>query len=68
LSITGHYIDAPIDQPNDWELKTEQLAFETIEGRHTGKNIALILTRTVNCYELNGKVKQSSLITSSKLN
>ena len=39
----------------------EQLAFETIEGWHTGKNIASILTHTVNHYELNGKVKQSSL-------
>jgi len=56
LSITGHYIDAPIDRPNEWELKTEQLAFETIEGRHTVKNIASILTRTVNRYELDGKV------------
>jgi hypothetical protein len=68
LSITSHYIDAPIYRPNDWELKMEQLAFETIEGRHTGKNIALILAHMVNHYKLNGKVKQSSLITSSKLN
>jgi hypothetical protein len=56
LSITGHYIDGPIDRPNDWVLKTEQLSFETIEGRHTGKNIASILTCTVYRYELNGKV------------
>jgi len=57
LSITGHYIDAPIDWLNDWVLKTEQLSFETIEAQHTGKNIASILTCTVNHYELNGKVK-----------
>jgi hypothetical protein len=29
-----------------------------IEGRHTGKNIASILTRTVERYELHGKVKE----------
>jgi len=28
LSITGHCIDAPADRPNDWELKSEQLAFQ----------------------------------------
>ena len=67
MSITGHYIDAPNDQPNNWKLKTEQLAFDTIEGRHTGKNIASILTCTVKRYELNGKVRGSSLITSSML-
>jgi hypothetical protein len=62
LSVTGHYIDAPVDRPNDWELKTEQLAFETIKGRHNGKNIASMLTRTVARYELNHKVKISSFI------
>ena len=56
LSITGHYIDLPPDNPNNWELKTEQLAFEEIHGRHSGKNIAQILTRTVDRYELRGKV------------
>ena len=67
LSITGHYIDAPIDQPNNWKLKTEQLAFETIEGRHTGKNIASILTHTVKRYELNGKVRIFSLTSESSM-
>ena len=56
ISITGRYIDASVDRPNDWELKAEQLAFETIEGRHTSINIALILARTVSRYGLNGKV------------
>ena len=56
LSITGHYIDAPPSQPDDWELKTEQLAFEEIKGRHTGKNMAEIISHTVERYELQGKV------------
>jgi hypothetical protein len=56
LLITGHYIDAPADHPNDWELKTEQFAFVMIEGRHTVKNIASILMQTVRCYGLDGKV------------
>jgi hypothetical protein len=56
LSITGHYIDSSPETPNDWELKTEQLSFEEIHGRHSGKNIAQILTRTVDRYKLYGKV------------
>jgi hypothetical protein len=57
LSITGHYIAAHPTRPNDWELRTEQFAFVTIEGRHTGKNIASILLQTINRYELRGKVR-----------
>ena len=56
LSITGHYIDANLNQPNEWELRTEQLAFVTIEGRHTGKNMVLYLTQMIKHYELHGKV------------
>jgi hypothetical protein len=56
LSITGHYIDAPADRPNDWELKMEQLSFEEIKGRHTGKNMAEVLSRTVDQYQIHGKV------------
>jgi hypothetical protein len=57
LSITGHYIDAHADRPNDWVLRTEQFAFVVIEGRHTGRNIASILTQTVRRYGLDGKVR-----------
>jgi hypothetical protein len=56
LSVTGHYIDAKVDRPHEWELRTEQLAFVTIEGQHSGKNMALFLTQTINRYELHGKV------------
>jgi hypothetical protein len=57
LSITGHYIDAPADRPGEWELKSEQLAFTTINGCHTGKNMVQILLCTVDCYNLHGKVR-----------
>ncbi len=60
MSITGHYIDAPADRPKDWELKTEQLSFEEIKGRHTGKNMAEILVRTVDQYRIHGKVSCSN--------
>ena len=56
LSITGHYINAPPSQPDDWELKTERLAFEEIKGHHTGKSMAEIISHTVEHYELQGKV------------
>ena len=61
LSITGHYINSPPDNADIWELKTEQLAFKEIHGRHSGKNIAQILTRTVDRYELRGKVIFSTI-------
>ena len=60
LSITGHYIDAPADNPKDWQLKTEQLAFEEIKGRHTGKNMAAVLFQTVDQYQIHGKVGSSN--------
>lgn len=56
LSVTGHYIDAPVDKPQDWELKSEQLAFTHFEGNHSGANMANVLIRTVDRYGLRNKV------------
>ena len=56
LSVTAHYIDAPTDKPQEWELRMDQLAFKHVEGRHTGKNIAHVLIDTVDNYRLRGKV------------
>lgn len=56
LSVTAHYIDAPADKPQEWELRMDQLAFKHVEGRHTGKNIANILIDIVDYYGLRGKV------------
>lgn len=59
LSVTGHYIHSPPENPNDWKLKTEQLAFSPIEGRHSGANMANLLVRTVDRYSLRKKVSPS---------
>jgi len=56
LSLTAHYIHAPVDHPNVWVLKSEQLLFQEIKGRHTGKNMAEILGNALDRYKLNGKV------------
>ena len=56
LSLTAHYIDAPADCPSAWVLKSEQLIFQEIQGRHTGKNMAEILSRVLDRYGLCGKV------------
>lgn len=56
LSLTAHYIDAPIDCPSAWQLKSEQLIFQQIEGRHTGKNMADIIGRALDRYQLRSKV------------
>ena len=57
LSLTAHYIAAPVDRPNEWELKTDQLLFQEIQGRHTGKNMGDILSRALDRYDLRGKVR-----------
>jgi hypothetical protein len=56
LSVTAHYIDAMDDNPQNWELKTEQLAFTPIRGDHSGANIANILVDTINRFEIRAKV------------
>jgi hypothetical protein len=56
ISLTAHYIDTPIDRPSMWELRSKQLLFQEIHGRHTGKNMGEILSRAMDQYELRGKV------------
>ncbi|KAJ8457093.1 hypothetical protein ONZ45_g18454 [Pleurotus djamor] len=56
LLVTGHYITAPPDSPNDWSLKAEQLAFKPITGNHSGKNVGSILVRVIDQYEIREKV------------
>ncbi|KAJ7713559.1 hypothetical protein B0H16DRAFT_1233777, partial [Mycena metata] len=55
LNINGHYVSAPPQRPNDWELKTDELAFMKIEGRHTGQNLGNAVVRTVERYGLETK-------------
>jgi len=61
LSLTAHFIAAPVDRPNAWELKTDQLIFQEIQGRHTGKNMGDILSYALDRYDLRGKVRSFSL-------
>ena len=56
ISVTGHYITAPKGQPHNWELKSEQLAFTHFEGNHSGANMADVLARTIDRYDLRDKV------------
>ncbi|KAF5327922.1 hypothetical protein D9619_003901 [Psilocybe cf. subviscida] len=56
LSITGHYIDTPSDDPLAWKLKEEQLVFEPIEGNHSGANMAKVIVRVIDQYCLRSNV------------
>ena len=56
LAITAHYIDAPLEKPNNWQLKARTLAFTSIEGDYGGANLASIIVRVVQCYGLSGKL------------
>jgi hypothetical protein len=56
LSITVHYIDSPAGKPQEWELKTKQLAFTIINSNHSGSNIGSILIETINSYDIHTKV------------
>lgn len=40
LSVTAHYISAPTEGPQEWELHSKQLAFTLIDGNHSGANLA----------------------------
>jgi hypothetical protein len=57
LSMTAHYIAASADDPNDWKLKCDQLAFTPIEGNHSGANMANIILRILDRYEIRHKVR-----------
>ena len=54
--VTGHYIISSPDNLQQWELKTEQLAFMPIVGNHSSDNIAKILLETIDAFVLCSKV------------
>jgi hypothetical protein len=56
LSVTAHYIDSPDGKPQEWELKSEQLAFTIINGNHSGSNVGRILIETIDNYNFRTKV------------
>lgn len=56
LGITAHYIDAPADCPNEWELKTVTLGYTVVEGNHSGANITAHIIQELNKYGLREKV------------
>jgi hypothetical protein len=64
LSVTAHYIDAMDNNPQKWDLKTEQLAFTPIRGDHSGANIAKILVDTIDRFGIRAKVQFNSYISS----
>jgi hypothetical protein len=45
-----------VDNPQQWELKYEQLAFAPIHGNHSGSNIAKVLIKTIDKYGIHKKV------------
>jgi hypothetical protein len=57
LGITAHYVTGSPKNPQQWELKTEQLAFTPIVGNHSGENIAKILLETIDTFGLRSKVR-----------
>jgi hypothetical protein len=56
LSLTAHYIDTPVDKPQQWVLKSDQLAFTPIIGNHSGANIGRILMEAIDEYDIRNKV------------
>ncbi len=63
LSITGHYIIGSAEHPQEWELKTDQLAFTPIEGNHSGANMSSIIVRVLDQYNIRDKVSNCPIIT-----
>ena len=58
LSVTRHYILVPAGAPQEWELRSEQLAFMAIEGNHSGDNIGNMLVCVVDRLNLRNKVSK----------
>ena len=56
LGITAHYIYSPLDKPQQWVLKTDQLVLTPITRNHSGKNIAKILLEAIDAFDLCEKV------------
>lgn len=56
MSVTGHWINALLSKPQDWELRSTQLALACVEGRHTGQNLGRILVGVVDRYNIRDKV------------
>ena len=50
IAVTVHYID------EDWELQADLLAFEELEGSHTGENLAEVLYTILETHRLKRKV------------
>jgi hypothetical protein len=57
ISVTAHYIMAPDDNSQQWELKSEQLAFTPLVSNHSGANIGSILVETLDTYGIHSKVQ-----------
>jgi hypothetical protein len=60
LAITAHYIDVPLDQPLEWELKSKLLGFEELQGSHTGANVAVKIVEALDQYDIRKKVSLMS--------
>ena len=56
LSVTAHYVSVCMDNPQQWELQSDQLSFTPIVGNHSGENIANILIETIDRYGIQDKV------------
>jgi hypothetical protein len=62
LSVTGHYIGSMAGNPNDWEMKSEQLGFTHIEGNYSGANLGGILIRVIDRYGIRNKASLSRAV------
>jgi hypothetical protein len=54
--ITTHYVNSPVDKPDQWVLREDQLTFMLLKGHHTRANMALIIASVLDDYGISGKV------------
>ena len=62
LSLTGHYIVTSVENPQEWELKTNQLAFMLIKGDHSRANMLSIILSVSDWYGIRDKVSNCTTI------
>jgi hypothetical protein len=58
LGVTAHFISNPPDAPTQWSLEHRVLGVTSIDGRHTGANMAATLMRIIDRYAIRDKVRR----------
>jgi hypothetical protein len=52
LSLTDHRITVDPENPHKWKLECDQIGFEHVPGSHTGANVANVIMRVFDRFDI----------------